>query len=311
MSDERGRLYRTYRAGHGQDHRLPRGLRERRERPARPLHGDGRAAPPRGGEPAARLARRALRRRRARRLLLHPCRRRAPGRPQEGARRPADPSGNSMLAMVLLRLARIYGDEELEHRAVDVFRLGYRFIDARPERGRVDALRARAPLRAADARSRSSARRATRRREALRRAALERFAPNTVFAFAEGPRRPGSRAHPAARRQGPRRRSAGRLRLRGLRLPGADHRSRRASGRAGGGFGADPHPALMDPRRRKDVLGQWGRARADPADAARGRALQEEIEGARPRAGPPRSAGATSARRSTPTSPRSAARSPT
>ena len=33
------------------------------------------------------------------------------------------PSGNSMLAYVLLRLARIYGDEELERRAVGVFRL--------------------------------------------------------------------------------------------------------------------------------------------------------------------------------------------
>jgi uncharacterized protein YyaL (SSP411 family) len=33
------------------------------------------------------------------------------------------PSGNSMLAFVLLRLARIYGDPELERRAVSVFRL--------------------------------------------------------------------------------------------------------------------------------------------------------------------------------------------
>jgi len=33
------------------------------------------------------------------------------------------PSGNSMLAFVLLRLARIYGDDELESRAVGVFRL--------------------------------------------------------------------------------------------------------------------------------------------------------------------------------------------
>jgi hypothetical protein len=33
------------------------------------------------------------------------------------------PSGNSMLAHVLLRLARIYGDEELERRAVSVLRL--------------------------------------------------------------------------------------------------------------------------------------------------------------------------------------------
>jgi hypothetical protein len=33
------------------------------------------------------------------------------------------PSGNSMLALVLLRLARIWGDEELERRAVTVYRL--------------------------------------------------------------------------------------------------------------------------------------------------------------------------------------------
>ncbi len=33
------------------------------------------------------------------------------------------PSGNAMLASVLLRLARIYGDDELERRAVSVFRL--------------------------------------------------------------------------------------------------------------------------------------------------------------------------------------------
>ncbi|HEX2292670.1 MAG TPA: thioredoxin domain-containing protein, partial [Gaiellaceae bacterium] len=33
------------------------------------------------------------------------------------------PSGNSMLALVLLRLARIYGDDELERRAAGVFRL--------------------------------------------------------------------------------------------------------------------------------------------------------------------------------------------
>jgi uncharacterized protein YyaL (SSP411 family) len=33
------------------------------------------------------------------------------------------PSGNSMLAYALLRLARIYGDDELERRAAGVFRL--------------------------------------------------------------------------------------------------------------------------------------------------------------------------------------------
>ena len=33
------------------------------------------------------------------------------------------PSGNSMLAYVLLRLSRIYGDDELEEKAVSVFKL--------------------------------------------------------------------------------------------------------------------------------------------------------------------------------------------
>jgi uncharacterized protein YyaL (SSP411 family) len=36
------------------------------------------------------------------------------------------PSGNAMLAWVLLRLGRIYGDAELERRAVSVFRLIHR-----------------------------------------------------------------------------------------------------------------------------------------------------------------------------------------
>jgi uncharacterized protein len=36
------------------------------------------------------------------------------------------PSGNAMLACVLLRLARIYGDDDLERRAVSVFRLVHR-----------------------------------------------------------------------------------------------------------------------------------------------------------------------------------------
>jgi uncharacterized protein len=42
------------------------------------------------------------------------------------------PSGNSMLAHVLLRLARIYGDEELERRAVSVFRLLHRSLGEAP-----------------------------------------------------------------------------------------------------------------------------------------------------------------------------------
>jgi uncharacterized protein len=42
------------------------------------------------------------------------------------------PSGNSMLAYVLLRLARIYGDDELERRAVSVFRLVHPLLARAP-----------------------------------------------------------------------------------------------------------------------------------------------------------------------------------
>ena len=42
------------------------------------------------------------------------------------------PSGNSMLAHVLLRLARIYGDDELERRAVGVFRLVHDLLPRAP-----------------------------------------------------------------------------------------------------------------------------------------------------------------------------------
>ena len=42
------------------------------------------------------------------------------------------PSGNSMLASVLLRLARIYGDDELERRSVGVFRLVHGAVTRAP-----------------------------------------------------------------------------------------------------------------------------------------------------------------------------------
>jgi uncharacterized protein len=42
------------------------------------------------------------------------------------------PSGNSMLAYVLLRLARIYGDDELERRAVGVLRLVHGYLGRAP-----------------------------------------------------------------------------------------------------------------------------------------------------------------------------------
>jgi uncharacterized protein len=42
------------------------------------------------------------------------------------------PSGNSMLAFVLIRLARLWGDDELERRAVSVFRLVAPFVGRAP-----------------------------------------------------------------------------------------------------------------------------------------------------------------------------------
>ena len=42
------------------------------------------------------------------------------------------PSGNSMLASVLLRLARLYGDDELDRRAVGVFRLVHGAVTRAP-----------------------------------------------------------------------------------------------------------------------------------------------------------------------------------
>jgi uncharacterized protein YyaL (SSP411 family) len=42
------------------------------------------------------------------------------------------PSGSSLLAYVLLRLARIYGDDDLERRAVGVFRLAAKLLPQAP-----------------------------------------------------------------------------------------------------------------------------------------------------------------------------------
>ena len=88
------------------------------------------------------------------------------------------PSGNSMLASVLLRLARIYGDEELERRAVGVFRL-------------VHGAMARVPLAFGHALSALDLHFSTPREIAIvgpvdspvARAALEPFQPNTVVAI--------------------------------------------------------------------------------------------------------------------------------
>jgi uncharacterized protein YyaL (SSP411 family) len=89
------------------------------------------------------------------------------------------PSGNSMMAFDLLRLARIYGDAELERHAVGVFRLARPLIERAP--GAVGHM-----LCALDLQFSSPREVAVVGDGELRRAALEGFHPNTVYAFAEG-----------------------------------------------------------------------------------------------------------------------------
>jgi uncharacterized protein YyaL (SSP411 family) len=88
------------------------------------------------------------------------------------------PSGNSMLAYVLLRLARIYGDDDLERRAVGVFRLAAKLLPQAPSAfGHLlcaldfhfSAPRELAIVGPPDSE--------------VARAALARFDPNTVVAF--------------------------------------------------------------------------------------------------------------------------------
>jgi uncharacterized protein len=91
------------------------------------------------------------------------------------------PSGNSMMAFVLLRLSRIYGDNELERAAVEIFRLARPLLERAPT-GAGHLLCALdlhfSPPKEVAVIGGS---------EELRHAALEGFQPNTVFAFADVP----------------------------------------------------------------------------------------------------------------------------
>jgi uncharacterized protein YyaL (SSP411 family) len=91
------------------------------------------------------------------------------------------PSGNSMMAFVALRLARIWGDDELERAAVGAFRLAHPFLVRAPTAlGHM--------LGALDLHFSPSAEVAVvGDSPELRRAALAGFRPNTVFAFAREP----------------------------------------------------------------------------------------------------------------------------
>ena len=82
-----------------------------------------------------------------------------------------------MMAFVALRLARIWGDDELERAAVGAFRLARPLLKRAPTAFE-HALRARLPLRDAEV--------AVVGESELRAAALS-FQPNTVFAFSTEP----------------------------------------------------------------------------------------------------------------------------
>ena len=95
------------------------------------------------------------------------------------------PSGNSMIAHVLLRLARIYGDAELERDAVGVFRLARPFLERAPAAvGHMLCaldLHFSPPREIAVVGPPDDA-----RTDELRRTVLARWEPNTVYAFSPG-----------------------------------------------------------------------------------------------------------------------------
>jgi uncharacterized protein len=91
------------------------------------------------------------------------------------------PSGNSMIAFVLLRLARIYGEDELERKAVSVFRLARPLVERAPTA--VGHLLCALDLHFSPPREVA----VVGGSEELRGAALAGFEPNTVFAFTDQP----------------------------------------------------------------------------------------------------------------------------
>ena len=86
-----------------------------------------------------------------------------------------------MTAYVLLRLARIYGDAELEKHAVSVFRLARTYLERAP--AAVGHLLSALDLHFSPPREIA----VIGKSGELRRAALADFRPTTVFAFAEEP----------------------------------------------------------------------------------------------------------------------------
>ena len=91
------------------------------------------------------------------------------------------PAGNSMAAFVLLRLARIYGEPELETQAVGVFRLAHALMERAP--AAVSHLLCALDLHF----SKPEEVAVVGDSGELRAAALEGYRPNAVFAFSDAP----------------------------------------------------------------------------------------------------------------------------
>jgi uncharacterized protein YyaL (SSP411 family) len=91
------------------------------------------------------------------------------------------PSGNSMMAFILLRLGRIYGDAEMEKAVVEIFRLARPLLERAPTAA--GHLLCALDLHFSPPREVA----VVGRSDELRRAALEGFQANTVFAFADEP----------------------------------------------------------------------------------------------------------------------------
>ena len=91
------------------------------------------------------------------------------------------PSGNSMMSYVLLRLARIYGDDDLARDAVGVFRLARSLLERAP--AAVGHLLCALDLHLSPPQEVA----VVGASEELRRAAVDGYRPNVVYAFAAGP----------------------------------------------------------------------------------------------------------------------------
>ena len=166
------------------------------------------------------------------------------------------PSGNAMLAYVLLRLGRIWGDDELEQRGVGVLRLVRDTLVRVPTAfgWMLVALdqylaprREWAIIGPADA--------------PVARAALALRAPTDVVAFGPGGRRA------AAGRQDARRRSPRRLRLRAVHLPAAGDRPGRLARLDRADLGVGQRREQLVERRLEDGMRRAGRA-PDAVEAA-------------------------------------------